>query len=70
MVEKLLYSITEGAPILGVGRTTAYQLVADGEIETVKVGSRRLIPAQALSDFVNRLRAEGGAGDASDHLAR
>ena len=65
MVEKLLYSITEVGPIIGVGRTTAFQLVANGELETVKIGARRLVPAAALTEYVTRLRA-GGAASESD----
>ncbi len=37
----------DAAPIIGVGRTTLFTLMRDGEIESVKVGRRRLIPAES-----------------------
>jgi len=32
-------------------------LVRVGEIESVTIGRRRLVPAEALTDYVERLRA-------------
>jgi excisionase family DNA binding protein len=46
----------DAAPIIGVGRTTLFALMRDGEIESVKVGRRRLIPADSLREFVARVR--------------
>jgi excisionase family DNA binding protein len=46
----------DAAPIIGVGRTTLFALMRDGEIESVKVGRRRLIPAESLREFVARVR--------------
>ncbi len=53
---RILHPITEAASLLGLGRTKVYELVAAGELESVKVGTRRLVPHQALEAFVDRLR--------------
>jgi len=58
-VTKTLLSIPDFLATTGLGRTKAYALIADGELETVRVGRRRLIPAQALDAWIERLR--GGA---------
>ncbi|MFF7675698.1 helix-turn-helix domain-containing protein [Actinacidiphila glaucinigra] len=52
----LLLTVEEAARRLGVGRTTCFALIASGELESVKVGSLRRIPADALAVYVARLR--------------
>jgi excisionase family DNA binding protein len=59
---KLAYSIDEAIEAIGLGRTTVFELMASGELESVKVGRRRLIPSEALKDYVQRLRTEQGSG--------
>ncbi len=44
------------AAVLGIGRSKLFELIAAGEIETVQIGRSRRIPAQALEDYVQRLR--------------
>ncbi|MEU6652721.1 excisionase family DNA-binding protein [Streptomyces sp. NPDC046900] len=52
----LLLTVEEAARRLGIGRTTCFALIASGELESVKVGSLRRIPADALAVYVDRLR--------------
>lgn len=52
----LLLTVEEAARRLGIGRTTCFALIASGELESVKVGSLRRIPADALAVYVARLR--------------
>lgn len=52
-----LYSIDDAASWLAIGKTKVEELVRDGVIETVKIGRRRLVPAEALTDYVERLKA-------------
>jgi excisionase family DNA binding protein len=52
---KLLVTPEEAAAILSVGRTTVYELMATGELESVHVKSCRRIPVAALERFVQRL---------------
>jgi excisionase family DNA binding protein len=58
MIEKLLVSVEEAARILSLGRNKMFDLVREGDIESLKVGRRRLIPREALSDFVERQRGQ------------
>jgi excisionase family DNA binding protein len=64
MSGKLLLSVEEAAQRLGIGRDKFYKMISSREITSVKVGRRRLIPARALEDFVERLMAEGDGSDA------
>lgn len=49
---------------LGVGRTTVYRLIEEGQLETVQVGRRRLVLSESIDAFIERLRAQQ-AGDAA-----
>jgi len=53
---RLLYSVTEAASLLGVGRTYMFRLIATGEIESIKVGKLRKIPRDALGQYIDRQR--------------
>ena len=57
--EKLTISIKDCAKLLGIGRTAAYQAVQSGQIPSLKIGRRRLVPKSALE----RLLAEAGTAD-------
>ena len=52
-----LYSIDEAAALLSVGHSTASDLIASGELQSVKIGRRRLIPGPALEKFIAKLAA-------------
>jgi excisionase family DNA binding protein len=53
--ERLMLTVEQSAELLGLGRTTTYELVMSGTIESVHVGRRRLIPRSALDRFIERL---------------
>jgi excisionase family DNA binding protein len=44
-----LLSIPDAADALGVGRTLVYTLIARGELRSVKLGKRRLVPSSAIA---------------------
>lgn len=44
-----LVSVKGTAQLLGVSRATVYNLLSSGELESVKIGSRRLIPRSAIT---------------------
>ncbi len=56
MAEPLLYKPEAAAGVLGIGRSKLFELIAADQIETVQIGRSRRIPAQALEDYVDRLR--------------
>ena len=45
---KLAYSIPEAASAISIGRSKLYELIAEGRIETRKIGKRTVIPAASL----------------------
>ncbi|MEK7352915.1 MAG: helix-turn-helix domain-containing protein [Chloroflexota bacterium] len=50
---KLTFTVNETAKILGIGRNSAYEAVARGEIPVIKVGKRLLVPKAALEKLLN-----------------
>lgn len=50
---KLAYSIKEACSATSLGRTTIYDCINSGQIKTVRIGGRTLIPAQSLQAFVS-----------------
>lgn len=48
----IAYSITGACNASTLGRTSIYQLISEGKLETRKVGRRTLIPAAALEAFL------------------
>lgn len=58
-MEKILLSIDEAAEVLGVGRSTVYDLVRMRLLQSVKIGSRRKVPVSACRDLVDRLLEDG-----------
>jgi excisionase family DNA binding protein len=54
----LVLTIEQAAKRLGIGRTLMYALVTSGEIESVTIGRLRRIPAECVTEYVNRLREQ------------
>lgn len=57
-VQRKTLTVEEAARHLGIGRNTAYEAVRRGEIPTIKIGRRLLVPAAALDRM---LAGEGTA---------
>ncbi len=55
---KFLYDLRQAASVLSVGRSKLYELMNDGAIKSVKIGNRRLIPAEGIEAYVSRLIEE------------
>jgi excisionase family DNA binding protein len=53
--DQLLVTPEEAARRLSVGRTTIYELMASGALQSVTIGRCRRVPVSSLSLFVNRL---------------
>lgn len=49
MSERLTYSVTEAAELLGISRSTAYECIRRGEIPALSLG-RRVVIAKATID--------------------
>jgi excisionase family DNA binding protein len=50
--EPLAYSINQALELLPIGRSSLYNLINRGELRTVKLGGRRVIPAGALTELL------------------
>ncbi|MFC0039590.1 helix-turn-helix domain-containing protein [Actinomadura rayongensis] len=48
-----LYTVEEAAGRLRIGRTTIYELIREGELDSVQIGRRRLIPVEAVDAFLS-----------------
>jgi excisionase family DNA binding protein len=58
-------TVAEAARRIGIGRTKLYEYVTSGEIASVKIGSLRRIPAEAVNDFLARRLTAGDFGAAA-----
>lgn len=56
MITPMAYSVVDAARVLGIGKSKLYELVKQGEIETIKIGSRTLVLHDQLAAFVDRQR--------------
>lgn len=50
--QPLLLRIEEAARLLGLGRSTVYELLYKGEIPSVRIGAARRIPLAALTQWI------------------
>lgn len=55
---KLLCSTDDATERLSIGRSQMFDLIRRGEIQSVKVGRRRLVLTASLDAYVDRLVAE------------
>ena len=53
-MEKILLRPVEAAEVIGLSRSTVYELIAAGDLPSVLVGGRRLIPVAKLHEWVER----------------
>ena len=55
---RILLTVEAAASQLSIGRTTMYALIRAGAVESVLVGRLRRIPADALTRYLEALRAD------------
>lgn len=53
--ERVMLTAEEAAERLGVGRTLMFKLIRTGQIESVRIGRLRRVPAAAIHDYADRL---------------
>ncbi|ADB29517.1 DNA binding domain protein, excisionase family [Kribbella flavida DSM 17836] len=53
----LLLTVEQAAQQLGIGRTTVFALLKSGELESIPLGRLRRIPAECITEYIDRLRA-------------
>jgi excisionase family DNA binding protein len=52
MTERLAYRIHEFAEAIGVSRSKAYEIVASGEVPSIKVGGCLRIPVDSARGYI------------------
>ena len=55
---RLLLTVPETAEALAISRSKLYELLASGEIASIRIDGSRRIPLTALEQYVCRLLAE------------
>lgn len=55
-IEPIAMRVPEACRYLGIGRSTLYVLIGEGEIEYIKLGSSTLILTESLRSLVERRR--------------
>ena len=56
--DRALYPLKDTAHIIGIGLTKTYELLNSGDLETVRIGRRRLVTADSIKRLIERLRGE------------
>lgn len=51
-MDRILSTPREAARALGIGRSKLYELMREGSIRFIRIGSCRRVPAAALDEFV------------------
>ena len=51
-MDKLAYSLTETAQVLGVSRPTVYALIKQSGFPVFQIGGRKLVSVEGLRDWV------------------
>lgn len=50
-------TVEEAAALLGIGRNSAYQAVASGQLPVIRIGRRLLVPRAALERLLAETQA-------------
>lgn len=58
--EKLTVSVNEAAKICGLSRNAAFAAVNRGEIPSIRIGKRILVPKAKLLALINGENSQGG----------
>ena len=53
-LQRAAYSVLDAAQYLGVSRSQVYRLLADGSLDSLKIGTRRLIRRDAMDALLER----------------
>ncbi|MBB0244357.1 helix-turn-helix domain-containing protein [Streptomyces alkaliphilus] len=59
--ERLLYRPEEAAAALGISRSLIYEEIRLGRLKTVRIGRRRLVPPEYVTQYIELLKREAGA---------
>lgn len=60
--DRLTLSIPEACAFLGIGRSSLYGLISSGDLQTILIGKRRLVPVDSLRNLIDRFSVEVDQG--------
>ena len=60
-VDRLTYTIPEAAQAIGIGKSTLYGLINNGELRTIRLGKRVLIPRDSILELLGMAAAASTA---------
>ena len=63
--DRISYPLEEGLGVIGITRTAGYRAIANGDLETFKLGKRRMVTHRALEEFIAHKEAESRRGAAA-----
>lgn len=53
-MDTLTVTVDTATKALGIGRTTLYAMIASNQLQTIKIGRRRLIRTDSIRALVNQ----------------
>ncbi len=56
-LQPALLTVKQAARVLNLGRSTVYQLIADGRLEVVHIGRSTRVPTDSIARLIANLRA-------------
>lgn len=59
-MDKLLLRPTEAAEAIGIGRSKIYELLASGDLPSIRIGSSIRVPLDQLRAWIERKSADTG----------
>lgn len=62
-MSKLLVKPEEASELMGVSRSTIYELMRSGELDSVLIRSSRRIPVAAIERYIERLLNDANEGE-------
>ncbi len=55
-VDRLTYTVDEAAQLLGISRNSAYEAARTGDLPTIRLGRRILVPRSRLEELLGTTR--------------
>ncbi len=56
-MDRLLLRPVEVAETLGIGRSKAYELIASGDVPSIRIGGSLRVPVEKLREWIDRRAA-------------
>lgn len=56
-----LVGVVKAGQLLAIGRTKTYELISEGFLETLTIGTRRLVALRSIDRLIEQAAMEGAA---------